>query len=175
MTKGLIHIYCGDGKGKTTASLGLCIRAAGNEMKVLLVRFLKNNESCELNILNKIPNIDIFTCEADFGFSFRMSDETKAKAKAAYSNLLNKAFETANNNSYDLLIMDEIIATNNLGFVEEDDLVNYLKTKRPDLEVVMTGRDPSPRLVELADYVSEIKKIKHPFDFGIPARKGIEK
>lgn len=174
MTKGLIHIYCGDGKGKTTASLGLCIRAAGNDMKILITRFLKNEKSCELNILNKIPNIDIMTCNRDFGFSFRMSTDTKTVAKQAYSELLDKTFETAYNKHYDLLIMDEIIATNNLGFVEEDSLINYLKQKPEHLEIVMTGRDPSPRLVEIADYVSEIKKIKHPFDQGMPARKGIE-
>lgn len=174
MNKGLIHIYCGDGKGKTTASLGLCIRAAGNDMNVLVSRFLKNELSCELNILNKIPNVRIMTCPDSFGFSFRMSEETKLKAALAYTELLNNTFEIANNTNCNLLIMDEIIATCNLNFVKEENLLNFLKNKREDLEVVMTGRDPSPKLIELADYVSEIKKIKHPFDSGISARKGIE-
>jgi cob(I)alamin adenosyltransferase len=174
MTKGLIHIYCGDGKGKTTASVGLGIRAAGNDMNVLIARFLKNNKSSELNILNKIPNIDIMPFDKDFGFSFKMSEKAKTEAKNAYSDLLNKTFEKANNNNYDLLILDEIIATSNLGFVDEDVLAEYLKNKADILEVVMTGRDPSKRLIEIADYVSEIKKIKHPFDCGISARKGIE-
>lgn len=174
MKKGLIHIYCGNGKGKTTASIGLCIRAAGSGMKVLLVRFLKNNKSGELFILNQIPNISVVPFDKDFGFTFKMSDATKAEAKADYTQLLEHAFKKANDQGYDLLVMDEIIATNNHGFVEDELLLGLLQNKRPDLEVVLTGRDPSEKLIEMADYVSEIKKIKHPFDQGIPARKGIE-
>lgn len=175
MQKGLIHIYCGDGKGKTTTSIGLSIRAAGNNMNVLFTQFLKDSKSSELNILKTIPNIDVMPFDKDFGFSFKMSPETKAEASQAYTELLNKTFEKANNNSYQLLVLDEIMATVKLEFVDEDILINHLENKNEDLEVVMTGRNPSSRLIEIADYVSEIKKIKHPFDCGIPARKGIEK
>ncbi|SHI99204.1 cob(I)yrinic acid a,c-diamide adenosyltransferase [Parasporobacterium paucivorans] len=174
MNKGLIHIYCGNGKGKTTASIGLCVRAAGSGLRVLVARFLKNNKSGELSILNQIPNVFIMPFDKDYGFTFKMSEETKKEAKIAYTNLLIDSFEKANTEEYDLLIMDEIIATNNHGFVDDELLLGLLRNRHPGLEVVMTGRNPSDALIELADYVSEIKKIKHPFDMGIPARKGIE-
>lgn len=174
MKKGLIHIYCGDGKGKTTCAIGLSVRAAGSGMKVLVARFLKTEKSGELNSLAQIDNIDVLPSEKNFGWSFQMTDQEKENARKTCSELLTSAFKTAISGGYDLLVLDEIIATNNLNFVNENVLLDYLKGKPANLEVVMTGREPTENLLKVADYVSVINKEKHPYDKGVNARKGIE-
>ncbi|MBD7912995.1 MULTISPECIES: cob(I)yrinic acid a,c-diamide adenosyltransferase [Clostridium] len=172
--RGLVHIYCGEGKGKTTTSIGLSVRAAGNGMKVIFTQFLKNNDSSELKILNSIENIDLIPCEESFGFFFNMTDEQKVEAKKVYSSLLTSVLKKSKEADYDMLVLDEIMAAYNYNLVDRDELIEFLKNKPEKLEVVMTGRNPDEKLIELADYVSNIQKIKHPYDKGIFARKGIE-
>lgn len=172
---GLTQIYCGDGKGKTTASIGQSIRAAGSGMRVLFVQFLKDDTSSELNILNSIDKIDVFPTEKSFGFFWNMNDKEKEEAKTFYTNRLTSAITKAVTARYDMLVLDEIIATYNHNFIDRDELINFLKTKPEHLEVVMTGRDPDHTLQKLSDYISSIEKVKHPFDKGIPSRIGIEK
>lgn len=169
---GKIHINCGDGKGKTTAAMGLSVRAAGSGLKVLVVQFFKDGTSSELKILREIPNITVVTEERNFGFYNFMKEENKAEAKQAYQELLEKAITMSND--ADVLVLDEIISTYNYNMIERETLVGFLKEKRSDLEVILTGRDPKEELVELADYVTEMKKIKHPYDKKQPARLGIE-
>lgn len=171
---GLIHIYCGDGKGKTTASLGLSIRAAGRGQNVLIVRFLKTDDTGELPSLACIPNIEVTPCDRSFGFTFQMDEQTKIEAKNYYRKRFEEACNKANSGEYDLLILDEIMSAYNYDMVEKENVIQFLINKPEDLEVVLTGRDPDKRLLDLADYVSEIRKVKHPFEQGIPARKGIE-
>lgn len=173
-SNGLIHIYCGDGKGKTTASLGLSIRAAGRGQNVLIVRFLKTDDTGELPSLARIPNIEVTPCDRSFGFTFQMDEETMVEAKRYYRNRFQTASEKANSGGYDLLILDEIMSAYNYDMVEKEEVIQFLKNKPKELEVVLTGRDPARELLGLADYVSEIRKIKHPFEQGIPAREGIE-
>jgi cob(I)alamin adenosyltransferase len=173
-TKGLIHIYCGDGKGKTTASIGQSIRAVGSGMKVLYVRFLKDQKSSELKILHSIPGIDLYPCEKSFGFFWNMTDQQKEDAKTFYTDYLKSAIKKSTSEDYDMLVLDEIMATYNHNFIDQKDFLTFLKEKPDYLEVVMTGRDPAIELLEQADYVSNITKVKHPFDQGIPARVGIE-
>lgn len=174
--KGLIHIYTGEGKGKTTAGLGLCLRAAGTGRKVLIARFLKTNHSGELSALSRFENVDLIANEQAFGFSIKWKDDPKARAKAEayYGAMLQTALSKAVSGDYDVLFLDEIMASLRLGVVDAGTLMDFLENKPEKLEVILTGRDPLPELVEMADYVSEIKKIKHPFDRGIRARKGIE-
>lgn len=175
MKLGLIHIYCGDGKGKTTAAMGLGMRAAGNEMKVLLTQFLKSNKTGELNSIEKLKEYYHFVPGVPVNkFSWNMTEEEKKDAKIEHTKRFKEITKKAIDENYDLLILDELIGTVNLDFVPLDLVVEFLKNKREGLEVVMTGRGPKEELVELADYVSEIKAIKHPFDKGIPGRKGIE-
>lgn len=174
MKKSCIHIYCGDGKGKTTAAMGLAVRAAGNGKKVVLTQFLKDGSSSELNILRELPQIQVLNCTKKFGFFWNMSEEQKEEARKSYMDLFEEAVrETIGSHAF-LLVMDEFLAAYNHGMIDREKALNFLKDKPEDLEVVLTGRDPAPELVELADYVSEIQKRKHPFDQGIPARKGIE-
>ncbi|MFV0343763.1 MAG: cob(I)yrinic acid a,c-diamide adenosyltransferase [Anaerocolumna sp.] len=172
--KGLIHIYCGDGKGKTSSALGLAVRAAGANKRVLIIRFLKNNDSGELNSLSYIPNITMISCEKSFGFFWNMTPEQKIEAKETYSNYLQETIQRVKKEQFDVLVMDEVIATYNHEFVDQKEFVDFLSTKPEQLEVILTGRNPAKELLELADYVSNIQKVKHPYDIGIPARDGIE-
>lgn len=175
--KGLIQIYCGDGKGKTTAAIGQAVRSAGAGLSVIFSRFLKTEDSGELAILREVPGITMVPCRKSFGFFFQMTEAEKQEAAQVYQEVLDRAVSLASEAAGEgdtLLVMDEIIATYRYGLVDRENLTAFLRDKPENLEVVMTGRDPAQELVSLADYVSEIKKIKHPFDRGICARRGIE-
>ena len=170
--RGCVHIYCGDGKGKTSSAVGLAVRASGRGKKVLIVRFLKTEDSGE--VLRKIPGITVTPCDRTFGFVFRMNEEQKREAGAYFQSRFETAVKTAVEDGVDLLVLDEILASCNYGMVREDDVAEFLRNRPAEMEVVLTGRDPSDRLIALADYVSEIKMVKHPYTQGIGAREGIE-
>lgn len=172
--KGCVHIYCGDGKGKTSAAVGLAVRAAGRGKKVLIERFLKTDDSGEVPVLAAISGITVQPCDRTFGFVFRMTEEQKKEAAVYYTQRFRKTWETALRESYDVLILDEIMAACNYGMVPETEVAACLRNRPKQLEVVLTGRNPSETLLELADYVSEVCMRKHPFTNGIPAREGIE-
>ncbi|MEE1393345.1 MAG: cob(I)yrinic acid a,c-diamide adenosyltransferase [Negativibacillus sp.] len=171
--QGLIHLYCGDGKGKTTAALGLAVRAAGHDKRVVIVQFLKSTDTGELHTLKRIPNIEVIRSNEPLGFTFRMNEQEKQHAVSIQQELFSQALSSAQH--CDLLILDEIMAAINSGMVSVEQVVQLIDTKPQTLELVMTGRNPPSELVERADYFSEIRKIKHPFDRGIPARDAIER
>lgn len=172
--KGLIHIYCGDGKGKTTAAIGLAVRMAGYDKKILFSRFLKNEISGELRILDEIKQIEILHLPKSFGFYNTLNEQQKKELKEMYRNLWCTIKTKIQNEKYDMLVMDELLHAIRYELVTEEEVLEFLKDKPEELEVVMTGRKPSEALMGEADYVSEIKKVRHPFDEGIMARKGIE-
>ena len=172
MKKGLIHIYCGDGKGKTTASLGLTLRAAGFGMKVLYLQFFKDGTSSEFRLLEQTGQVTFLRPEKKFGFYHTLTDQQKMEAREFYTAHFRRAASMAAD--YDLLVMDEMMSALSNHVVDEGEVLDFLRTRPEGLEVVMTGRNPSERLVEAADYVSEIRKVKHPFDRGVGARTGIE-
>ena len=169
---GLIHIYCGNGKGKTTAATGLAVRAAGFGKKVVFCQFFKNGTSSELKSFKKLENITVFNCGKSYGLYCNMSEEEKENAAKDYGELLEKALSEAPN--ADLFVLDEAISSCNHKMISEERLLEFLENKPENLEVVLTGRNPSERLLSMADYVTEMNKIKHPYDKGTPARKGIE-
>ncbi|MBR4122547.1 MAG: cob(I)yrinic acid a,c-diamide adenosyltransferase [Erysipelotrichaceae bacterium] len=171
--KALVHLYCGDGKGKTTASVGLAVRAAGAGKKVLFVQFFKNGSSSELRSLRKLEGIGILLCEKPYGFIWNMTPEELAAAKADFTELLREALRRAEEGT-DLLILDEAVSACNCQMIPEEELCAFLQNRPENLEVVLTGRDPSEALKAQADYITEMKKIRHPFDRGIQARRGIE-
>jgi len=172
---GLVHIYTGNGKGKTTAAIGLGIRACGSGINVLMVQFLKSSDTCELYTLKKLePQFSVirgFNCKK---FVWNMTaDEFTAAAKEA-----NDIFENVKNivlkGEYDLIILDELLGVLSLGFIDEAAVIDIINCKPKDVELVLTGRDAPKSLIKLADYVSEIQAIKHPYERGVSARRGIE-
>ena len=170
---GLIHLYCGDGKGKTTAATGLALRAAGAGRRVLFVQFFKDGSSAEVKALRSVPGVAVRICPVQHGFFRDMDDETRRRAVADFTALFEAAAAEAAENA-DLLVLDEAVSACNHGMIPKDALLRFLREKPEGLEVVLTGRDPAPELLELADYVTEMRKIRHPYDRGIRARKGVE-
>lgn len=172
--KGLVHIYEGTGKGKTTAGVGLTVRCAGCGFPVVYSQFLKDGTTGELNILRQIPNITVMVESRHFKFSFLMTPEEKMEAKACYTELFDKVTATAVEQGARLLVMDELLDLCNAELIDTEKVVAFLKNRPEELEVVMTGRNPKPELVELSDYMTKMDAVKHPFKKGVPARKGIE-
>jgi cob(I)alamin adenosyltransferase len=172
---GLIHIYTGDGKGKTTAALGLGIRAYGRGFKVLLVQFLKGRDTGELSVFKQFePNFAVRRNPNLQKFVKDLNSRELAEFHAITRELWEDAVRAAERQECDLLILDEVMAALSTGLLPLTAVVAFLKQKPSALEIVLTGRNVPPELVELADYVSEIKAVKHPYEQGIPARKGIE-
>jgi len=172
---GLVHIYCGDGKGKTTAAVGLAVRCAGRGNKVLLAQFLKSRDSGELYSLAKLPDIEVMRSKESKKFTFQMNEEEKHALLIDHNKMFEQVLAKIKNGGYSLLILDEVIGALNAKVFEMPKLIEFLRHKPENLEVVLTGRNPAPELVEIADYVSEMRKVKHPMDKGIMAREGIEK
>ncbi len=172
---GLMHIYCGDGKGKTTAALGLAVRAAGSGLPVLLVQFLKSQETSELAALAHIPLIRILRGKGGDRFSFAMDEEQKAQTRRVHDGNLRQAIAAAQQGECALLILDESIGAYNRDLLDRQMLLDFVRNKPAQVELVLTGKNPPPELVDCADYVSEVRKIKHPYELGVPARRGIER
>lgn len=172
--KALLQIYTGDGKGKTTAGVGLCIRAAGAGLKVLYTQFLKDGSSSEIEIMSKINGIDLFLATKSFGFIKYMSESKLKEAKEYYNDYLLSIIKKVKENNYDILVIDEFMAAYNYAMIDKETAFNFIKNNKGKLELVLTGRDVPKEIEEICDYLSEIKKVKHPFDEGIAARFGIE-
>ena len=171
---GLVHIYEGTGKGKTTAGVGLAIRCAGNGFPVVYSQFLKDGTSGEIKILREIPNISVIVEERHFGFSFLMTPEEKKEARSCYRDLFQKVVAVAAEQNAKLLVMDEMLDLCNAELIETSALTEFLENRPEELEVVLTGRNPKPEFVALADYITDMQAVRHPFEKGIASRKGIE-
>ncbi len=178
LKKGFIQIYTGDGKGKTTAAFGLALRAAGQGNKVLIYQFLKPpsldiGERFALQLGAVRIRVEALDVEWDMAKSF--DDKQKvAQARAAISEALERLAQTAEKKFYDVLILDEIVFCLSKGLAELDDIKGLIDRRDPSVEIVMTGRGATDELIAMADLVTEMKNIKHPFDKGIEARQGIE-
>ena len=174
-TKGLIHLYYGDGKGKTTAALGLALRAAGCGKNVVIVEFIKNWTCGEHNSISQISNIVLFRGKAAGGkFIHEMTDEEKQETKESQDESLKNALALIEAGKCDLLILDEAIDAHRLGVLDAGLLEELIYNKPDMLELVITGHNPDERLLIQADYITEMVKRKHPYDEGISARQGIE-
>lgn len=172
--KGLIHIYCGDGKGKTTAALGLALRAAGAGKRVHIVQLLKGNPTSELSSLALLPNITVARPEKNFGFTFNMTEKQKSELTDIHNRLLANALDKMNCGDTDMLIIDEFFAAYNKNLLDREMAERIVFEKAFVCELVLTGRAPDRKFIDASDYVSEIKCVKHPYEQGISARKGIE-
>lgn len=170
---GLVHVYCGDGKGKTTAALGLCVRAAGAGYTVVVAQFLKTRDTGELEMLKKL-GVTILRVDGEYGFTWQLTSEDKEKMVEEHNRIFCKAVELCSAGTKTLLVLDELAAAFGCGLVDTQLVLNALQNRPEALELVITGRNPAPELLELADYVTEMRKVRHPMDKGIIARKGIE-
>lgn len=169
---GLVQVFTGDGKGKTTAALGTVLRAAGHGLKVFTVFFIKGDYAYgEYNTLSLLPNVKL----ASFGLrqfidSTNINPEEKKLAEAA----LAAAREAINSGRYDLVVLDEVNVAVDFHLIAAEDVIALIKNKPSHVELILTGRHADTRLIDIADLVTEMVKVKHPFDKGVKARKGIE-
>ncbi len=178
LEKGLVQIYTGQGKGKTTAAFGLALRAAGQGNKVLIYQFLKP-PSLDIGerFALQLGAVRIRTEALDTPWDmFKSFEDEKAVARmqAAISEALERIAQMAEKRFYDVLILDEIIFCLSKGLAKLEDIKNIIDRRDPVVEIVMTGRGATKELIKMADLVTEMKNIKHPFDKGLPARRGIE-
>ncbi|MBN2314657.1 MAG: cob(I)yrinic acid a,c-diamide adenosyltransferase [Sedimentisphaerales bacterium] len=178
LDKGLVQIYTGDGKGKTTAALGLALRAAGRGNKVLIYQFLKPSY---LDIGERLAvrlgavDINIETLDVPWDMTQSLQDESAvAQMQAAIRNVLDEIARMAELRDYDVFVLDEIVFCLSKGLAALGDIRRVLDRRDPCVEIIMTGRGATGELIECADLVTEMKNIKHPYDKGLPARKGIE-
>ena len=168
-SKGLVHVYTGDGKGKTTAALGLAMRAVGQGMKVAFIQFLKGLPCGELFFAQQYKPFEII--QISVGDSFKKSKEQlsqEARQTLAY------AEQEILSGKYDLVILDEILVAVNQGLITVKQVLDLLDAKLGSVELVLTGRKAPPEIVQRADLVTEMLMIKHPFTEGTGARRGIE-
>lgn len=173
----MIHLYTGDGKGKTTASVGLAVRAAGSGMGVLFTQFMKGNDSGELPVLEKIPQVRICRSRKNFGFYRTLTEESKKELAAEHDYILDEILKAVEEERCGLVILDEVTYPVNWKLLSEDKLHRILEAGKGEagtVEIVLTGRNPASFLVDAADYVTEMRAVRHPYEKGVMARKGIE-
>lgn len=173
LEQGLVHVYYGSGKGKTSAAIGLGIRGLGNGLKVCMVQFLKTKPTGELEVLKRLkPEFSVFRLESAKGFFNELSKNQRNILKEE----VEQEFELARKLCFqcDILILDEILGAVENGLLKIEDIKDFIKAKPKNLELVLTGRKMPAEIEDCIHYISEIVSQKHPGDFGISARKGIE-
>lgn len=178
LEKGLVQIYTGDGKGKTTAAFGLALRAAGQGNKVLIYQFLKP-PSLDIGerfaLQSGAVRISLEALDEPWDMGKSLNDEKAiTRMRKAIGDVLAKIAETAQKRFYDVIILDEIVFCLSKGLADLADVKKIVEMKDSKVEIVLTGRGASEELIQLADLVTEMKSVKHPFDDGLDARRGIE-
>ncbi len=173
--RGLILVYTGDGKGKTTAALGLCVRAVGHGRKIRIIQFIKSDWPYGEREGLKRLGPDVQCDSLGLGCIGILGDD---KPWEEHQTAARKAFEIAReaiiSGTYDIVILDEINVAMDLKLLSPDMVMGLLRTKPPQVHLVLTGRGAPPEILEMADLVTEMKEIKHPYRQGQPARKGID-
>lgn len=174
----MIHLYTGEGKGKTTAAAGLCLRAAGQDFRVCFAQFMKGNDTGELHVLCALPNVEILRSEKNFGFYSAMSEADKRELTDIHNRILDRLLEYAGSGSCSMIILDEVTYPVKWDLLDLEKLRRLLEFGRAgeeqETEIVLTGRDAGDFLVSVADYITEMKCVRHPYEKGITARRGIE-
>lgn len=173
MKKGLIHIYTGTGKGKTTAAVGLAVRAKSRNFKVLFAQFFKEkNSKGETDMLKQIGvDVHIFRSVKSPLFNPNADRNSLKKASKKALSYLNEIFSE---NSYDLIILDEFLCMLSEGLISDNEAVNFIRSKPDSLELVLTGRGLTQKISDEADYLTFMQEVRHPYKKKILARKGIE-
>lgn len=171
---GLIHLYTGEGKGKTTAALGLALRASGAGMRVIFAQFMKGRETSELKALAKLDNVRVLRSDRDLGWYRKDDEEQRAAFTEVHNALLDEIEAEIAAGRCDLLVLDEITYPYAYGIIDRERVAGLISRKPEGLELVLTGRRPDPLFLEKADYITEMKAVRHPYARGIAARRGIE-
>ena len=169
----MLHIYCGDGKGKTTAAVGLAVRGAGAGMRVRFVQFMKGAHTSELSVLENVSGLELRRCDRDYGFFKTMSERDRLDITRCHDELLRFAFSLGDPEPR-MIILDEFCAAYAHGLMDRELAERLVLENKEGAEVVLTGRGPAEVFVGAADYISEIQCVRHPFGRGISARKGVE-
>ncbi|MCI8622302.1 MAG: cob(I)yrinic acid a,c-diamide adenosyltransferase [Provencibacterium sp.] len=172
-TVGLLHIYEGNGKGKTTAAIGLAVRMCGVGRKVLFTQFLKGCPTAELEPMRRL-GIELRRTDPVQKFIRAMNEEERRECRHSCRQVFEAARRALCGGSYGLVVLDEVLDAVNAGMLEEEALLEALKARSEGTEAVLTGRAPSDRLCRTADYISYIEARKHPYQQGIAARPGVE-
>ena len=198
----MIQLYTGEGKGKTTAAVGQAVRAAGNGYPVAFAQFMKGRETGEVRLVSAQPRIQVLRSEKDFGFYSSMSGGQKAELTRIHNGILERLIGFAREHSVFMIVLDEITYPVNWGLIDRNrlnDLLAYAQRPLPlrleageageglrpqegdalgpcweEPELVLTGRDPAPFLLDSADYVTRMECVRHPYEKGVRARRGIE-
>lgn len=168
----MIHLYMGDGKGKTTAAVGLAVRASGSGMQVLFSQFMKGNNTGEIHSLEMIPNIKILRSEKQYGFYRDLSEVEKLELTEVHNQIMDELLKTTYNGQVQMIILDEITYPARWNLVDVNKLKKLLQNE--SVEFVLTGRDPEGFMLDCADYITEMRKVRHPYEKGIKARVGVE-
>lgn len=175
LTRGYTDIYTGNGKGKTTAAIGQGVRACGSGLKVYMVQFLKTYDTGELKSIKKLePNFKIFRFETERDFFWNLNDEEKAELKKEVKKAYEFCMEALKKEACDVLIMDEIMGVIKNKLLSKEDILKLIEIKPSSVELILTGRDVPSEIAQKADLITEMKEVKHYFNKGVPARKGIE-
>ncbi len=172
MKTGLVIVFTGQGKGKTTAALGMALRAAGHRMNILILQFIKGTwRYGELEALKKFDNVAILPLGTGFTWKKENLDEDRDLAMKGWE----QALKAIKSGTYDMVVLDEINYVLSYGLLPLDNVLEFLKNRPPHLHLVFTGRNAPDSLVEMADLVTEMVVVKHPYkDKGIKAQKGVE-
>lgn len=169
----MIHLYIGNGQGKTSAATGLAVRHAGSGGRVAFVQFLKSAPSGEIAVLESIPRVSVLRNREAHGFSIDMSEEQKRRVRASHNENLAKAQAMISHGAITLLVLDELCSAYALDLIDRA-AADALIQSAGDVELVITGRDPSQSLLDAADYITDMACVRHPYERGIPARRGVE-
>jgi len=172
LQKGLVQVYTGEGKGKTSAAFGLALRAIGRGLKVYIIQFIKGGfDYGELYIVDKLPNIELKA----FGRGKFVTEKPPRKEDIKHAeDALQLAEKVVESGEYDVVILDEINVALNLNLIKIEGVLELLKNKPKHVELVLTGRYATKEIIEVADLVTEMREIKHPYNKGFQAREGIE-
>ncbi len=174
MERGYIEVYTGNGKGKTTAMIGLTVRAVGANLRVFIGQFMKDDEYSEIKTLkSKFPEVTVEQFGSGKGFVRANNIKDIDKISASYG--YRRSLEALTSCKYDVVILDEINVAAFMGIISMQEVLEIIDKKPDNVELVLTGRYASPEIIERADLVTEMKDIKHYYEKGVVARNGIEK